>query len=174
MTLITSYKLSRSLLVAIGLLFSLMGCASYQIGNQVLFRSDVHTVHIPMFESESFRKFLGERLTEAVIKEVESRSPYKVVGLAKADSILQGKILSERKRILIESRNDDGRELETSLVVSANWTDRYGRPLMTNPSIDVTQLASFVPEGGQSLATAHQDLIEKVARDIVSQMELPW
>lgn len=154
--------------------FLTLGCASYQIGNQVLFRCDVRTVHVPIFESESFRKYLGERLTEAVVKEVESRSPYKVVSLANADSILKGKILSDRKRVVIESRNDDARQLQTTLVVTANWTDRYGRPLMNSPSIDVSELSDFVPEGGQSLATAQQDMIDKVARDIVSQMELPW
>ena len=169
-----NYAMPRRFLVVLCLPLLTLGCASYQIGNQVLFRSDVRTVHVPIFESESFRKYLGERLTEAVVKEIESRSPYKVVSLANADSILSGKILSEQKRILIESRNDDGRELQTSLVVSANWTDRYGRPLMNTPSIDVSELSNFVPEGGQSIATAHQDLIDKVARDIVSQMELPW
>lgn len=169
-----NYVMPAKFFLAFCLPFLTLGCASYQIGNQVLFRSDVRTVHIPVFESESFRKYLGERLTEAVVKEIESRSPYKVVALANADSILKGKILSEQKRILIESRNDDARELQTTLVVTAHWTDRYGRPLMNSPSIDVSELSSFVPEGGQSLATAHQDLIDKVARDIVSQMELPW
>jgi hypothetical protein len=164
----------RKLILVLCLPFLTLGCASYQIGNQVLFRCDVRTVHVPIFESDSFRKYLGERLTEAVVKEIESRSPYKIVALANADSILKGKIVSEEKRVIIESRNDDARQLQTTLVVTANWTDRYGRPLMNTPSIDVSELSNFVPEGGQSLATAYRDMIDKVARDIVSQMELPW
>ena len=44
------------------------------------------------------------------------------------------------------------------------------QPLLLN----ITQTASFVPEGGQSLATAHQEAIHRLAEQIVGQMELPW
>lgn len=151
-----------------------VGCAAYQMGNQVLFRNDLHTIHIPVFESESFRPFLGERLTEAVIREVETRTPYKVVPLARAESILSGSIESDRKRVVIESRNDDARSLQYGLVVNAQWVDRYGQTLMLNPSIRIEQQKEFVPEGGQSITTAQQKIINRIAREIVSQMELPW
>ena len=153
---------------------NLTGCASYQIGNQCLFRPDVKTVHIPIFESDSFRQFLGERLTEAVIKEVESRSPYKVSSLQTADSILQGKLILDQKRVLIESRTDEGRDVQVNMIVQVGWNDRYGQPLMKSRQIQINQFANFVPEGGQSLSTAQQEVIDKVARDIVSQMEIPW
>ena len=66
---------------AIGLaLIVLPGCAGYQIGNRSLYRPDIRTVHVPVVQSESFRRYLGERLTEAIVKEVELRTPYKVVG----------------------------------------------------------------------------------------------
>ncbi len=158
----------------IGVCLFSSGCATYQLGNQVLFRSDIRTVHVPVFESDSFRQFLGERLTEAVIKEIESRSPYKVARLHTADSVLQGKILLDQKRVLIESRTDEARDIQTNLIVSIGWNDRYGRPLMKSSQIQVNQFANFVPEGGQSISTAQQEMIEKIARDIVSQLEVPW
>jgi hypothetical protein len=40
--------------------------------------------------------------------------------------------------------------------------------------IYISQAANFVPEGGQSLVTAQQEVIRKLAAQIVSQMELPW
>ena len=54
------------------------GCAGYQMGNRSLYRTDLRTVHVPMFQSDSLRPDLGEWLTEAVIKEIELRTPYKV------------------------------------------------------------------------------------------------
>jgi hypothetical protein len=36
------------------------------------------------------------------------------------------------------------------------------------------QNSRFVPEGGQSVATATQESIEKLAARIVSQMEMRW
>ena len=163
----------RSIL-CLGYLAVATGCVGYQMGNQALFRPDVKTVHVPVFESDSFRQFLGERLTEAVVKEVESRTPFKVAPVSVADSMLQGKILTERKRILIESRTDEGRDIQTNMIVQVGWNDRYGRPLMKSREIQINQFANFVPEGGQSLSTAQQEVIDKIARDIVSQMEIPW
>ena len=46
-----------------------------------------------MIESDSYRRDLGERLTEAVIKEIELKTPYKVVGTPDADSILSVQLL---------------------------------------------------------------------------------
>lgn len=161
-------------LMLVGLASGLHGCAAYRIGNQALFRPEVRSIHVPVFESDSFRAFLGERLTEAVVKEIEARTPYKVTSLDSADSILQGKIVADRKRVLIESRTDEARDIQVSLMVQVGWTDRYGRPLMKSQQLKVQEMTNFVPEGGQSMATAQQVVIDRIARDIVSQMEVNW
>jgi hypothetical protein len=46
-----------------------LGCAPYRMGVQSLYSCNIRTVYVPMFESDSFRRNLGERLTEAVQKE---------------------------------------------------------------------------------------------------------
>ena len=68
------------------------GCVGYRIGTESLYPCNIHTVYVPVFESDSFRRYLGERLTEAVIKEIELKTPYKVTGDSEADSILSGRI----------------------------------------------------------------------------------
>ena len=73
----------------------LSGCAGYQIGNQSLYPPDIHTVYVPMFESKSFRRDLGERLTEAVAKEIELKTPFKVVNDPNADSVLTGRLCTK-------------------------------------------------------------------------------
>ena len=50
----------------------LPGCAGYQLGNANLFVPGIHTVHVPMFQSDTYRRNLSEWLTEAVVKEIES------------------------------------------------------------------------------------------------------
>ena len=44
----------------------------------------------------------------------------------------------------------------------------------SNQGILITTTAHFVPELGQSLATAQQQNINKLAREIVQLMEKPW
>lgn len=155
------------------------GCAGYQIGNQTLFRPDVRTIHVPVFQTQSFRKDFGERLTEMVIKEIEDKTPYKVVCESDADSILTGQLISERKTVLAEDMNDVPRNIGTDLVTRVRWESRSGDLLRQNlvslpPILYVSQTANFIPEGGQSVATAHQRAMQQLAEQIVSQLEYPW
>ena len=155
------------------------GCAGYQIGNQTLFRPDIQTIHVPIFQTQSLRKDFGERLTEMVVKEIEDKTPYKVVCESDADSILSGQIISERKTVLAEDVNDVPRNIGTDLVTRIRWESRSGDLLRQNlmelpPILYVSQTANFIPEGGQSVATAHQRAMEQLAKQIVSQLEYPW
>ena len=157
------------------------GCAGYQIGNQSLYPPDIHTVYVPMFESASFRANMGERLTEAVMKEIELRTPYKVVSDPNADSTLSGRIVQEGKEVLIGSRVGDPREIQANIHVQASWIDRQGRQLRASSAVplpselvDVQGTGNLVPEVGQSVETAQQDAIQSVAAQIVSLMEKPW
>lgn len=169
-----SYSLvaSAAIVLAIGLMS--FGCAGYRVGNYSLFRADVQTVHVPIFENDSFRRQLGQRLTEAVVREISSRSSYRIVPDTDADSTLQGRITSDRKHVLGENVNDEPRELQTDLNVFVTWNNRFGQPLMQRLELKIADNASFVPEGGQSMATAQQKVIDDVARQIVNQMEAGW
>jgi hypothetical protein len=161
--------------------FLFSGCAGYQLGNRSLYRPDIRTVHVPVVPSESFRRYLGERLTEAVVKEIELKTPYKVVGADEADSVLTVRLVSDSKRVLSENRFDEPRDIETDFFVQLSWVDRRGDVIMSHEDIpaaplllNIGQSANFVPEGGQSLATAHHEAIQRLAEQIVGQMELAW
>ena len=150
------------------------GCAGYNIGNQYLHRNDIRTVHVGMFDTESFRPFLGQRLTEAVIKEIELNTPFTITEPALADSFVQGRLIRERKRVNTENRSDEPRNIKLDWRLEVTWVDRAGTPLMQRQLLRVNQDEDFVPEGGQSRATAQQELINRIARQIIGQMEMPW
>lgn len=177
--MMTKRSMLRTTLVL--LMMGSAGCASYHFGNQSLYRGDIYTVHVPVFESESFRVFLGERLTEAVVKQIELTTPYKVVANANADSVLYGRILEDQKFVLTENINDQPRDIEFGLQIEVSWRGRGGE-LLAGPEVftvptglaNFGQAVHFVPEGGQSLATAQQESMLKLAEQIVSRMEVPW
>ena len=159
----------------------LSGCAGYQIGNQTLFPADIQTVYVPMFESKSFRRGLGERLTEAVVKAIEGRTPYKVVSDPNADSVLTGRLLAENKSVLVPSLTGDAREIQVGMHVEVSWVDRKGRMLRDTQYVplpeemtDISTTGNVVPEVGQSITTAQQQAIERMAQQIVGLMEKPW
>jgi len=157
------------------------GCAGYQIGNRSLYPGDVQTVYVPMFESNSFRRNLGERLTEAVIKEINLKTPFRVVSTPDADSILSGRILTDAKHVAVENKFGDPRETEVSLKVEVQWIDRHSNAILRTGAVPLgpeaavlTGTADIVPEVGQSVATAQQQAIQRIARQIVALMESPW
>ena len=158
-----------------------LGCANYQLGAQTLYRPDIQTVHVPIFESSSFRRQLGEHLTEAVVKEIELKTPYKVVSDTSADTILTARIVTDQKKQLAEGRDGWPRDLEASLLLQVAWIDRRGNPVgqpvsvpLLPPQMSVTQAEHFVPVGGQTIVTAQLSAIEHLAEQIVAQMETPW
>lgn len=170
----------RSAEAILGILLLLLapGCAGYRFGNGTLYAPDIHTVYVPMFESDSFRRNLGERLTEAVVKEIELKTPYKVVNSPDADSVLTGRLINESKRVIIEDANDQPRESEVNFVVHVSWSDRKGDLIAADHQVQVpvelAQSGKLIPEYGQSVATAQQQAIDRLARQIVQLMEAPW
>ena len=151
------------------------------MGAASMFPADIQTVYVPVFESDSFRRGLAERLTEIVIKEIEERTPYKVVNSPDADSILTGKIANDTKRVIIEDRYDQPRLTQLNFIVRVNWTDRKG-DLVSQGSdvpvpqqlVELSQSSELIPEFGQSTVTAQQEALVRMGRQIVGLMENPW
>src|SRR5262245_24704325 len=56
----------------------------------------IRTVRVPIFKNETYRQGLEFKLTDAVIREIEAKTPWKVVPAWRAaDAELTGKIVSE-------------------------------------------------------------------------------
>jgi len=159
-----------------------MSLGTYQFGARTQFPEGIETVYVPVFDSSSFRRELGEELTEAVIKEIERRTNYKVVSSPSADTVLTGKITGEGKHLLFETLQGDPREMEVNMQVKVSWVDRrLGCPVREIPlvpvpsaAVDISAANNLVPEVGQSIATSHQLAIQRLAAQIVNLMEKPW
>lgn len=150
------------------------GCRGYHLGNQYLYRSDIRTVHVAMLESESWRRFLGQRLTEAITKQIISSTPLTITEPSFADSFITGRLIRETKTVTGETITDEARSLDVANAVEVTWKDRAGSPLMPRQTVRLDIDAELIPEGGQSLVTTQQEIIDRIAREVVGQMEMPW
>jgi hypothetical protein len=155
--------------VAAALAAGLAGCG---YSSKPLFTTAYKTVHVPIFGNKTFRKQLEMRLTEAVAKNIEARTPYKVVGDPKqADTILQGTIVDVPEGVLTR-RYGTNLPRETEVLISANvlWKDpRTGRVLIQRQQI--VREATDIPQLGEHVWDAEQRAIEELAYAIVSQMQ---
>ena len=167
--------LNLSLLLSI---ISIAGCG-YTLGTQAV--HGVRTVHVPVFKSATFRRNLDYLLTEAVQREIRTRTPYRLDDAETADTILKGRIVDIRKNPLSETRYDDPRELQLMVGAEVTWVDRRSGQILQQQTFPIgpslTQQASnvsFAPEVGHSLATAQQEAAQRLASQIVDLMEVPW
>jgi hypothetical protein len=170
----------RWLFAAIILLVALLppaGCG-YHVGAP--FNPEIRSVHVPIFKSSSNRRFLEYQLTEAVQKQIQQRTHFRLVDASEADTRLTGRIIDLRKSALGQTRNSDARELQVNLAVEVSWEDVRSGQILSQQRVplppellQVAAQAEFAPEVGQSLATGDQTVIERLARNIVDMMEDP-
>jgi hypothetical protein len=182
--------------------FLLPACESFSLfgyTTQPLYNREIHTVRVPIAKNNTYLKGLEYQLTEAVIREIELKTPYKIVTAGcPADTELTCKIVTFNKNVVNNNQLNGVREAETTLGVEVVWRDlRPGHggeflsvqpkrppsteavnpppPLPPTPPVVLVQsLATFQPELGTSLATARQVNVDRLAVQIVSMMEKPW
>ena len=159
------------------------GCAAYHIGSRSLYAPDIRTVYVPMIESNSYRRNLGEWLHEELCKRIEQVTPFKVVHIQdEADSILKVRLITDTKRVLMENPNDEPRQVQATWQVSAEWIDNatgkeLGQPVNVPlpPSLNPIDQSSYLfPELGQSYISAELQIVKRLSEQIVSMMEQPW
>jgi hypothetical protein len=137
--------------------------------------SEIKTVAV-FFKTQSFRRDVEKQLTEAVIKEITLRSPYRVVGQhEKADSLLTGTITFADKNLVVEAPTNLARELNMTINVAVNWTHNPPNEIEDKrlPTI-VGETVNFVPEVGETTLSATNHVIQSLAKQIVDMMEQPW
>jgi hypothetical protein len=163
------------------------------------YRCDIRTVRVPIFKNvvqgDSITRGIEFSLTEAVVRQVELKTPYKVVGPNEsADTELAGTITAYGKNLLNRNQLNEIREAENGLTIELVWRDlRTGEILSRPPRITPPQplppgapppkdpppvtifaAGDYIPELGQSSTSSRQQAVNKMAVQIVSMMENPW
>ena len=112
--------------------FTVLG---YRAGQDALYDCNIHTVRVPIFQNRTFARGLEFELTRAVVREIELKTPYKVVGPDQpADTELTGTIVSFTKGLLNVNPLNEIREQETNLVVEVVWRDLRTGEMLSDPT----------------------------------------
>lgn len=154
---------------------ALPGCGSFY-SFRAPFDKSVRTVYVPIFKSQSYRRDLNWQLTDLVIKEIEKRSLYKVVGSREeADTILEGTIMNADKNIVVENPYNLPRQLTAMLSVRVTWTHNPPTKIEeARQPVLVSESVNFVPEVGESASSGFYQACQRIATQIVDMMEEPW
>lgn len=141
-----------------------------------LFPKKYHTVAVPMFENQTFYRNVESDLSEALTKQIETRTPYAIAAPVDADTILQGTITRIDQRQI--SRNEIGgmpQEIEVTITVNFQWKNlRTGDVIVDRKGFEA--VGRYVPAAPvkQPFQVAQHQAVQQLARDIVSQLASRW
>src|SRR5437764_3062902 len=138
--------------------FSLLGYTTRPNYNE-----NIRTVYVPQFQSQIFvdstRRSLPVDVTRAVIREIESKTPYKVTSNRdEADTELSGALFLLNKNLLNRNQLNEIREAETILTAAIVWKDLRSGDVLSRPrkgsldlatpgipSLDIPEAGGYVP-----------------------------
>jgi hypothetical protein len=173
----------RAALAAAGLAAlagALSGCG-YGAGFRA--RAGVESVAVPVFENRSLRREVEFPLTEAVVREVQRRTPLAVLPEGRADLVLRGTIESFEQRVLVEGARDEVLESVAVIAVGVVGVDREGREVFRytgaagSPAAQrasgpaIVEQAQFAEARGESIARPTSDAFVDLAERIVMLLE---
>lgn len=140
------------------------------------FAGDYRTVSLPIFENRTFYKGVEYDLAEALTKEVEARTPYRVSRPGSADTILEGRIIAVTQRLASRTRDAGLPEvMEVVVTVEFQWKDlRSGEMILDRKGFSA--VGQYVPTTplGEPFIVAQHDAVARLATDIVDTMRSPW
>jgi len=172
-------KIAAVLLSALITMLGAGGCeqvnptTGYTSGS--LYRTDLRTVFVEMFQSQSFRREIEFELTRAICEQLELHSPYKVVSdRGKADTVLYGNIDRIAERSLAQQRELDRPVAgEVTLAVSLSWKDlRTGNMIIDEQKLRFS--GNYTPLLGAGRDSAAKEAANELGVRIVEAMEGPW
>ncbi len=141
-----------------------------------LYSTQYRSVAVPIFQNDTMTRNLEFMLTDAVIKEIQSRTQYRVLGEQYADTILTGTITSVDMQMLSQSRTTGlDNEMLVKVVLDFEWTDLMQGGRITGRK-NFTGSAIFIPSrpSSEPFEVGEFAVVQQLASDIVDQMQASW
>lgn len=165
-----------ALVLALAFSFTAVGCGYHTVGHTIALPQNVRTIAIPGFLSQSQTFRIEQIMTDAVVREFNTRTQFHVIHQANADAdaVLKGTVLSASTTPLAYD-SQTGRVASALVTVSmqVSLTDRQGKVLFQNPSYlfhEQYELSRDLPTFFQEESPAVDRLSRDFARTLVANI----
>jgi hypothetical protein len=113
-------------LATLALVLASVGCGYHVVGRNSLLPKSWHSIAVPVFVNHTMRYRLEQRFTQAVVRELESRTTYRVVpDPSHADAVLHGEMTSiEAVPVLFDSTTGRATTMLVTVQLKVNLEDR--------------------------------------------------
>ena len=166
-------------LLMINSLALLAGCSSDPTKGYAaisVFPASVRTIAVPIITNRTYFRDVEFELTDALIKQIETQTPYKVTSQTDADTVLTGQIRNVQLDHLSKSRLTGlTEEVIVGVTIDFQWKDvRSNRVLVERRSF--TGHGLFVPSNptGEPIALGEFAAVQQLARDVVAELQAQW
>jgi len=131
---------------------------------------------VPIFENRTFTPGLEFEITEAVVKQIELRTPYKVVSGPEAQTVLEGRIVAAGESQTIRGRSTGlPQEVMSRIVVDLAWKDPHrGEVLMEREGFAVVGHALPAGPVNEQAEVGQREAIVRLAARIADAMRDAW
>lgn len=178
MTPTTAIRLAITLLAAAAIATA-AGCSSDPTRGysfQSPYDSSIKTVAVPIFANTTMHPGIEADLTDAIIKELQRETPWRVTQSETADAVLRGRI-NRVRLIRLSQQTGVGLVQEQGVEVSVSFEfvdNRRGETLVSRAGF--AALASFVPAQptGERISVGYRGAAEILADDIVTELANSW
>ena len=159
-----------------------IACTSCEIDPTVgyssssLYPKQYQSIAIPIFQNSTMTRDVEFMLTDAIIKEIQFRSPYRVVDKHVAETILTGTITSMKLRTLSRSQTTGlDNEVLFNVVIDFEWSDQLNGNRIVGRK-NFASSAVFIPSrpSSEPLEIGQFAVVQQLASDIVDQMQASW
>ena len=161
------------------MLHALQGCASTPDDGYAAaspFPTKYRTVALPIFRNASYMRGFELDLADALVKQVEQSTPYKVQSEATADTVLRGTITSiDMVELSKDPSTGLANEMMVRMRVNYEWVDlRSGERIVAKDAVE--SCALFVPSypAREGLELGRFAAVEQLARELVAAMQSKW
>ncbi|MEX0876595.1 MAG: LPS assembly lipoprotein LptE [Phycisphaerales bacterium] len=162
-----------------GILLATAGCASDPTRGYAFsstFDESIQSVSVPLFRNETTSRGLEIPLTEAIVKQLQQRTPWHIAQSDRADTSLVGVITETQLSVLSDApRTGLVQEQAIRITIRFEWRDnRSGDIIVARDNYSAS--AVFFPARGvgERLESGQRDAIEELASDVISEMRSNW
>lgn len=134
------------------------------------------SVAVPMFRNLSYEQGLERDFGKALVTEIESNTPYKVTGTAKADTMLKGTI-TQVKLVPLSQSPTTGLASETlyKVTIDFEWIDlTTGKTIAARVGFTASALFTASRPSQEPIELARFQVVQQLARDLVDAMQANW
>ena len=162
---------------AIVLVLGMTGCGYHTEGHAVTLPQNVRTIAIPGFASQTQTFRVEQALTDAVVREFNTRTQFHVIHdvSADADAVLKGTVVSASTTPLAyDSKTGRAASVLVTVSMQVTLTGRDGKVLFQNPAYLFheqyelsRELASFFEEDSAAVDRLSRDFARTLVANIL-------